>query len=307
MTFNKHVRLVVDAELGAVLQRGFTERIDTAAAPPRLLYVLADGQQLRDAVVDGAWPAPDARFSGEAALDAYALPLLRAFIDERRGREPDTPQCRFGEELARGIHPVGTYFERYVVRMFDGVGAALRRGEGRAPYALALRTGELDMKAPGEAGRRAFEAGSAIYNPAIQRDILEAIFTAFETYHAQASDRFGQRNAEQVLASCWDAFRQAAGAVLLRFRPPHLEAEREWLAMAPRRSPVRFQLAGDLLVPTLSLRARLPAARGLPIEHTLVHGSLPQALAADSLRQFYRAHRLPARVAAAAPDITAGK
>jgi hypothetical protein len=307
MTFNKHVRLVVGAELGAVLQRGFTEVIDAAEVPPQLLYVLADGRQLRGAVVDGAWPAPDARFAGEAALDAYALPLLHAFIDERRGRQPDTPQRRFGEELVGGIQPVGSYFDRYLVRMFDGVGTALRRGAGRPPYALGLRTAELDMAASSGAGRRTFEVSSAIYDATLQRDILQAIFTAFETYHAQASDRFGDRNAEQVLASCWDGFRQAVGAVLLRFRPPQLAAEREWIATARWRSPARFDLAGDLLVPALSLRAHSPAARGLPVAHTLVYGGLPQPLAADSLRQFYRFHQLPARVAVAAPDITAWK
>jgi len=301
MTFNKHVRLVVDAELGAVLRRGFTEDIDAAALPPRLLYVLADAAQLRDAVADGALPAPDARFAGEAALDAYALPLLHAFIDERRRRQPDPRECRFGEALARGIEPAGTYFERYLVRMFAGADAALARHAGRPPYALGLRTGELDMAGRGGPRGRTFDLGSAIYDAAVQRAILEAIFTAFETYHARAGERFGPRNDEQVLASCWDAFRHAVGMVLPRFRPPQLRAEREWLATARWRSPARFLVAGDVLMPALSLRAHSPAARGLPIEHTLLHESLPEPLAAQSLRRFYRFHRIAARVAAGAP------
>jgi hypothetical protein len=304
MTFDKHVRLVMDAELGTVLRRGFTEGIDATGPPPQLLWVLADGQQLRDAVVEGAWPAPDARFAGEAALDAYALPLLHAFIDERRGRQPDTPQRRFGDELMRGIHPVGSYFERYLVRMFDGVGAALEREQGRMPYALGLRTEGLDMAAPAGPGRRTFEVSSAIYDASIQRGILEAIYTAFETWHAQAGERFGHRAAEQVLASCWDAFRHAVGAVLPRFRPPHLAAEREWIANARWRNPAGFGLAGDMLVPALSLRAHSPAARGLPVERALLHAGLPQPLAADSLRQFCRFHKLPARVAVAPSNIT---
>lgn len=131
MRFNKHVRLVVGAELGAVLQRGFREAIDADAVPPRLLYVLANGQEVRDAVEDGSWPAPDSRFAGEAALDAYALPLLRGFIDERRSRVADTPEYGFGNALARDLHPVGQYFDRYIVRLFDGADAALgRSGEG---------------------------------------------------------------------------------------------------------------------------------------------------------------------------------
>ncbi|MEW6373489.1 MAG: hypothetical protein AB1584_21415 [Pseudomonadota bacterium] len=300
MTFNKHVRLVVDAELGAVLRRGFTEAIDAAELPPRLLYVLAGAEQVRDAVVDGALPAPDARFAGEAALDAYALPLLYAFIDERRRRQPDTPECRFGEALARGIEPAGSYFERYLVRMFAGADAALARHAGRPPYALGLRTAELDMAGRGGPRRRSFELACAIYDPSVQRAILEAIFAAFETYHARAAERFGPQNDEQVLASCWDGFRHAVGMVLLRFRPPHLRAEREWLATARWRSPARFLVTGDELAPALSLRAHAPAARGLPIEHTLLHEGLPQPRAAESLRRFYRFHRLPARVAAAA-------
>jgi hypothetical protein len=307
MRFDKHVRLVVGAELGAVLQRGFTERIDAVEVPPQLLYVLADSQQLRDAVEEGEWPAPDARFAGEAALDAYPLPLLHAFIDERRSRERDTPQGQFGDELVRDLHPVGTQFDRYLVRMFDGAGAALGRSQGRRPYALGLRTAELDMALPRATQRRTFELSSAIYDAAKQRDIMDAIFTCFETYYVQASERFGHRNAEQVLDSCWAGFRQAVGAVLARFRPPQLAAEREWIASARCRLPGRFHLAGNLLVPALSLRSHAPAAPGLPLDHTLVHEALPQPLAADSLRQFYRFHKLPARVAVAAPDITFGK
>jgi hypothetical protein len=301
MTFNKHVRLVVGAELSAVLQRGFTEAIDATAVPPLLLYVLADCQELRDAVEDGTWPALNARFSGEAAFDAYALPLLHSFINERRSRDLGTLECRFGDELMRDLHPVGSHFDRYVVRMFEGVGAALDRSKGRRPYALGLRTAELDMALANGTEHRTFEVSSAIYDAAIQRNIMEAIFTSFETYYAQASKRFGHRNAEQVLASCWDGFRQAVGAVLPRFRPPHLSPEREWIAAARWRNPARFQLADGLLVPALSLRGHARAARGLPLERTVVHDALPQPLAADSLRQFYRFHKVPARVVVAAP------
>ena len=296
MTFDKHVRLVVGAELGAVLQRGFTHAIDAAAVPPRLLYVLANGQEVRDAVEDGSWPAPDSRFAGEAALDAYALPLLRSFIDERRSHVSDTPEYRFGNALARDLHPVGHYFDRYIVRLFDGADGALgRSGEGR-PYALGLRTAELDIAPVQGTKKRTFEIRAVIYDLDIQRAIMDAIFTAFETYYVQATERFGQGNAEQVLDSCWDAFRQAIGAVLQRFRSPRLDVEREWIATARWQSPARFQLAGDLLVPALSLRSQTPAARRLPIERTVVHDALPHALAADSLRQFYRCHKVPSLV-----------
>jgi hypothetical protein len=307
MTFNKHVRHVVGSELSAVLQRGFTEAIDATADAPPLLYVLADGQELRDAVEHGSWPAPDARFSGEAALDAYALPLRRGFIDERRCRKPDTPERRFGDEFMRDIHPVGSHFDRYNVRLCDGVDAALGRNQGRRPYALGLRTAELEMAPVNSSEHRTFEVSSTIYDAAIQRDVMEAIFTALEMYYAQASERFGHQNAEQVLASCWDAFRQAVGAVLPRFRPPQLAPERKWIATARWRSPVQFQLAGDLLVPALSLRNYSPASSGLPLERTLLHHGLPQPPAADSLRQFYRFHKLPARVIVASPDIALEK
>lgn len=301
MTFNKHVRLVVGAELGAMLQRGFTGAIDAAAVLPRLLYVLADCRELRDAVEDGTWPAPDARFSGETAPDAYALPLLHGFIRERRSRDPGTPECRFGDELERDIHPVGSHFDRYIVRMFEGVGPALDRSKSRRPYALGMRTAELDMAPANGTAHRTFEVSSAIYDAAIQRNIMGAIFTSFETYYVQAVRRFGHQNAEQVLASCWDGFRQAVGAVLPRFRPPHLSAEREQIAAARWQNPARFQLADDLLVPALSLRSHARAARGLPLERTVVHDTLPQPLAADSLRQFYRFHKVPARVVVTAP------
>jgi hypothetical protein len=301
MIFNRHVRLVVSAELGAVLQRGFTGAIDAKAVLPRLLYVLADCQELRDSVEDGTWPAPDARFSGEAALDAYALPLLHSFIKERRSHDLGTPECRFGDELVRDLHPFGSHFDRYIVRMFEGVGPALDRSKGQRPYALGMRTAELDMAPANGAAHRTFEVSSAIYDAAIQRNIMEAIFTSFETYYAQAVRRFGHQNAEQVLASCWDGFRQAVGAVLPRFRPPHLSAERERIAVARWQNPARFQLTDDLLVPALSLRSHARAARGLPLERTVVHDILPQPLAADSLRKFYRFHKVPARVVVATP------
>jgi transposase len=291
MTFNQHVRLVVGAELKALHRRGLTDAVDAAQALPKLLYVHADGRQLRDAVTDGAWPAPDARCAGDAALDAYALPLLRAFIDSRRARVPETPQYRFGAELARDIHPVGTWFERYLVRMFEGAGSA--------PYALGLRTADLDMAARGAQRRRTFHVASAIYDAARQRAMLDTIYTAFETCHAQACTRFGPGSAEQVTAACWDALRQAVGGVLHRFRPPHLAAEREWVATAYWQAPTRFLLDGDLLVPALSLRAHAAAAYGLPIERTLVHAGPAQQLAAEGLRHFYRFHGLPARVIAA--------
>ncbi|QNA89289.1 hypothetical protein G4G28_13935 [Massilia sp. Dwa41.01b] len=297
MTFNKHVRGVVGTELGAIQQRGFTGALDARPAP-RLLYLLADGPQLHEAVADGALPAQDSRFAGEAALDAYALPLLTAFIDERRVRRPAAPEYRFGEALAEGIEAAGSYFERYLVRLFEGADAALERHEGRLPYALGLRTAELDMAVHG-GPQRSFLLASAIYDPASQRAILGAIFTAFETYQAAAGERFGEQNVGQVLASCWDGFRQAVAMVLPRFRPPQLHAEREWVALARWRSPTRFQLVGDLLVPALSPGAHAPAGRGLPLERTLVHGGVPQALAAEGLRQFYRLHGLPARVLAA--------
>lgn len=302
MAFNKHVRLVVGAELGVALQRGFLDGLGLPAVPPPQLYVLANGAELRDAIENGAWPAPDARFGGLAALDAYALPLLHAFIEERRGREPDTPQRRFGDELAQGIHAVGSHFERYVVRMFDGVNAALSHTQGRRPYAMALRTADLDVEdlSPSRfARRRGFTLGSAIYDAGIQRAILDAIFSFFETYYVDAGERFGQQHAEQVLDSCWDGFRQAVGIVLPRFRPPQLCAEREWIACARWQAPTRFQLAGDLMVPALSLRARTPAARQLPIEHALLDNALPLPLAADSLREFFRFHKLSARVTVA--------
>ncbi|MGJ7917787.1 hypothetical protein ACI48D_20200 [Massilia sp. LXY-6] len=302
MVFNKHVRLVVAAELGAALQRGFLDGIDQAAVPPQLLYVLANGEQLRDAVENGAWPAPDVRFAGLAALDAYALPLLDAFIDERRSREPGTPQCRFGDELANGLHPVGSHFERYVVRMFDGVGAALSHGEGRGPYAVGLRTPDLDVEDPStsrSAGRRGFTLLGAIYDAATQRAVMDAIFTFFESFYVHACERFGQQPAQQVLDSCWDGFRQAVGMVLPRFRPPQLCAEREWIACARWQAPTRFQLAGNLMVPALSLRARAPAAGRLPIGHVLLDTGLPQPLAANSLREFFRFHKLHARVTVA--------
>ncbi|MGO4477430.1 hypothetical protein AB4Z32_14375 [Massilia sp. 2TAF26] len=305
MTFDKHVRLVVGAELGAVLQRGFTEAIDATAVPPPLLYVLANGQEVRDAVEDGSWPAPDSRFSGEAALDAYALPLLRCFIDERRSRVSDTPEYRFGNALARDLHPVGHYFDRYVVRLFDGADAPLGRSGECRPYALGLRTAELDIAPAKGAKKRRFEIGRVIYDLDTQRAIMDAIFTAFETYYVQASGRFGQGNAEQVLDSCWDAFRQAVGAVLPRFRSPRLDAEREWIATARWQSPARFQLAGDLLVPALSLRGRSPGARRLPVERTVVHDALPHALAADSLRQFYRFHTVPSLVVRRVAEVEA--
>lgn len=300
MTFNRHVRLVVSAELGAVLQRGFTGAIDATAVLPRLLYVLADCQELRDAVEDGTWPAPNARFSGEAALDAYALPLLHSFIKERRTRDLGTPECRFGDELVRDFHPVGSHFDRYIVRMFEGVGPALDRSKGRRPYALGMRTAELDMAPANGTAHRTFEVSSAIYDAAIQRNIMEAIFTSFETYYEQAVRRFGHQNAEQVLASCWDGFRQAVGAVLPRFRPPHLSAEREWITVARWQNPARFQLVDGLLVPALSLRSHARAARGLPLERTVVHDTLLQQLTADSLRQFYRFHKVRACVVVAA-------
>ena len=145
---------------------------------------------------------------------AYALPLLRSFIGERRCRALDTPECRFGEELMRDLHPVDSHFDRYIVRMFDDAGAALGRNHGDRPYALGLRAAKLDMALANGAEHRTFEVSSAIYDVAIQRAIMEAIFTALETYYAQASQRFGRQNVEQVLASCWDRFRQALGAVL---------------------------------------------------------------------------------------------
>lgn len=302
MAFSKHVRLVMGAELDAALQRGFLDGPDGAEVPPQLLYVLADGEQLRDAVENGAWPAPDARFAGLGALDAYALPLLHAFIEGRRGREPDTPQSRFGDELARGVHPVGSHFERYVVRMFEGPGAALGNSQGRRPYALGLCTADLDVAHPcasKPSGPRAFTLMRAIYDVGIQRAVMDAIFTFFETYYADAGPRFGQQHAEQVRDSCWDGFRQAVGAVLPRFRPPQLCAEREWIACARWQPPTRFQLAGNLMVPTLSLRPKAPGARGLPIAHALLDDGLPQPMAADSLREFFRFHELRARVAVA--------
>jgi len=305
MTFDKHVRLVVGAELGAVLQRGFTEAIDAAAVPPRLLYVLANGQEVRDAVEDGSWPAPDSRFAGEAALDAYALPLLRCFIDERRSRVADTAEYGFGNALARDLHPVGQYFDRYIVRLFDGADAALGRSGACRPYALGLRTAELDVAPATETKKRRFEIGRVIYDLDTQRAIMDAIFTAFETCYVQATRRFGQGNAEQVLDSCWDAFRQAVGAVLPRFRSPRLDAEREWIATARWQSPARFQLAGDLLVPALSLQGQSSRARRLPVERTVVHDALPHPLAADSLRRFYRFHTLPSLVVRRAAEVEA--
>lgn len=251
--------------------------------------------------MDGSWPAPGAHFSGEAAPEAYALPMLQSFIRERRSRDPGMPECCFGDEIERDLHPVGSHFDRYVVRMFEGVGAALDRSRGRRPYALCLRTAGLDMAPANETARRTFEVSSAIYDTAIQRSILEEIFTAFETYYAEATRRFGSQNAGQVLASCWDGFRQAVGEVLPRFRPPHLGDEREWIAVARWQNPARFQVEDDLLVPALSLRSHARAARGLPLERTVIHGILPQPHAADSLRQFYRFYRVRACVVAATP------
>jgi hypothetical protein len=200
------------------------------------------------------------------------------------------------------VHPVGSHFERYVVRMFEGAGAALGHSQGRRPYAVGLRTADLDVEhhsASGSAGRRTFALMSAIYDAGIQCAVIGAIFTFFETYYVHAGERFGQQHAQQVLDSCWDGFRQAVGAVLPRFRPPQLCAEREWIACARWQAPTRFQLAGNLMVPALSLRGRAPAVRGLPVEHALLDDGLPQPLAADSLREFFRFHKLPARVAVA--------
>jgi hypothetical protein len=304
---DRHVRLVVGAELAEILKRGFTGQVDATGAPPALLYVVADGQQLRDAVRDGAWLAVDARFAGEAALDAYALPLLNAFLDARRSHAAGGPEQEFSDELVRNFSPVGSKFDRYLARLFAAPGPVLGRSHGRRPYALALRTAELDAAPPGATRRRRFELSSAIYDSAVQQAILGAIYTCFESYYANAIERFGSRNAEQVLSTCREAFREAAGDVLPRFRPPALAPEREWIATAPCRAPDQFQLAGNLLVPALALRSHKPGAHALALEHTLVDEALPQPLAAEGLRQFYRAHQLPARIGVAGNDISMWK
>jgi hypothetical protein len=80
-----------------------------------------------------------------------------------------------------------------------------------------------------------------------------------------------------------------------------LSAEREWIAVARWQNPARFQLMDGLLVPALSLRSHARAARGLSLERTVVHDTLlQQQLTADSLRQFYRFHKVRACVVVAA-------
>ena len=63
-------------------------------------------------------------------------------------------------------------------------------------------------------------------------------------------------------------------------------------------------MTSDVLVPALSLRAQGSGARVLPVERTLVHHGLPQPLAADGLRHFYRFHKVPGRVVVAASAMT---
>lgn len=296
--FNKHVRLVVGSELTTMLQTDFA---GGAAAVPDLLYALCDAQELQAAVQAQAWPAADARFAGAAALDAYAAPFAIACFTRRlRGAQGRLEQ-EFAAELIRNFAPWGSQFDHYLARLYANGEQALAAAPDARAYALGLKTKELGMSAPGQLPRRAFAAHAAIYDAKLQREVLDRIYDCFLHYYDQAVGRFGARNKEDVLASCWGAARQAAGRVLPRLRNPEFAAQQEWVALAPLSPPAGFTVSGNMFVPWLALRSNRRGRHPLPLEQVLVHPARLEPAAATGLRAFLRASALPSRVLDAGP------
>lgn len=292
--FSKHVRLVVGAELTALLQTDFAG--DGGAALPGLLYLLCDGPGLQSAVQAQAWPAVDARFAGAASPDAYAVPFVRAYFDERLRTAEAPAQREFAGELIANFTPCGSQFDHYIARLYADGKTALADGRDGCVYAVGMRTNELSLSAAGQLPRRTLSAFAAIYDRHAQRAALGRMYDCFLGYYEQSVDRFGAHNRDDVLASCWGALRQAAGRLMPRLRDPALASHEEWVATAPLRQALGFAVSGDLLVPSIFLRSRVRGVHPLPFEQVLVHPELGDTPAAAGLRAFLRANRLPSRV-----------
>jgi hypothetical protein len=288
--FNKHVITVVRDELGALTKQHAPSWQPVAEDLPALLYFPADAARLQSTVMDGVLRAPHSRFAGEAALDAYALPLVGHFLEERLAKAPDRTRREFAGEVIRNLNPVGTRFDRYIARFFECPALLAERDDEHHGYAVGVRTGAMDMAPAGTCTKRAYVVHKAIYSVKEQRRLLGAIYRLYEQYYCQALDRFGEHNKDDILPFCWDRFRACVSEPLLQFRDPSLAALKEWIAIAPYQPPTGFVVTENILTPWLALgdNREKTGINSLPLESIVLSRFLPGAIAKQSTRDFLR-------------------
>ena len=98
-------------------------------------------------------------------------------------------------------------------------------------FAVAIRCPDLPWSASGEPSASVL-LQPAISSETIQARMIEALYTRYERYFLHCVDRFGDRNARELMMRCLDALRRELGALLMRFRKPVAVADEEWIAIA---------------------------------------------------------------------------
>lgn len=252
----------------------------TAPAAPTRLFYPADAARLDAVVRDHALPAHDWRLGHEPALVRHGVDLVERFLAARRDTTGNPLRERFRQATLANFNPRGTHFDGFVVRLFehaDGAAAA-----GRQDYALGMRTAALPAR-----------LGQAVYVPERQRAIVASIYQACEDYVVGAVARFGERCLDDFLTPCWDTFRHEVGPFLMRFRPPALAHEQEWVALVPARGrqcadQVTFPIVDNRLVPTAAL-----ALGARPLDAIAIGPALPFGTTCEALRAWLGQRRMP--------------
>ena len=248
-----------------------------APAAPAHLYSLTDAAGLDAAVRSKTLPAYDCRLGHDPSLVRYGVAVVEGFLAARLEACTDPLRTQFCRAALENFHPRGTHFDGFVVRLFDCEEA------GTAPncpgYALGVRAADLPLR-----------LGQAIYAPTRQLAIVAAAYQACEDYFVSAVDRFGGRYRADLLTPCWDAFRHHTGMWLMRYRQPHLAAEREWIGVAlakPQQEadPVTFQIVGNRLLPAVRIHI---GARTL--ETITIGATLPFETTCEALRAYLGRH-----------------
>lgn len=261
---NKHVSLVVRSELASILKDH--AQTPAVAIPPALHYP-ANVETLGVILDGGVLPALQGTHAGDAALGAYALPLVRSWLAAKQWAASTAPSKAFADAIADNLHPIGSYFERYIARFFEDAASALA-----CPGVIAaVAVHGADLLRATKARTTFFTFHSTIYEADRQQSLLDASYDRFEQYYLAALDRFGPKHSDTILPSCCNALRAELGSFMQRLRDPRRANEREWLALARSRKPDGHVLVGSLHVPWLGIdRQRTGRASG---PRTVVYGA----------------------------------
>jgi hypothetical protein len=265
---------------------------------PQRLFQPADAAGVETLVRSRTLRALDWRLGWGDALSGYGVELVEDFLHQRQAATTDPLQEQFRRATLTNFNPSGSHFDGFVARLYECVEPPLP-----APfpgYALGFSCVDLPVPTSAGAAGASMRLLAAIYEREQQLAIVQTLYQMCEDYFVSAVHRFGEHNSAELMTPCWDKFRQAVGAFMMRFRAPASCHEREWIALALARphlaeDPIVFEPVDNRLVPLVQIDiGGLPASgrRTQPLDVIAIGAALPFESTREALAAFLRSNRM---------------